>query len=226
VERWSSAALAVVASLSFAGSCGERETTTERSSPTPTRSPESSPPRLVIDHATFMPDVKPEGETVELAVTFPDGSSATLRYPEALGLARMGAQPDVAYVWTRDPPPRFPLLFFYGSPPASGISTGTGPVGHYVSPQGERLELWRGTIGESDAQYWLVYRLPSWTVVASVKDAAAAEEVAAALHVAEVDSGFVVASGRGPIRLADGFGEGEGPQLASGTPVRSRNSSR
>lgn len=193
--------------------------------PAKVRVPDSSAP---VEPTRFAPEVTVEGDIARVDVTFPDGSEATLAYPDRLGLISRGVQPDVSYVWIDDPPPRFPIVFLHGP---RGIETsfirGTKPEAVYTLPDGSEVELWPAvetdytTLREIDR--WLSYRTPSWSVLVSLgyqSNAAvrstAAEQLSAALSIVESRTGLPVITATGPIELAEGFGESEGAVLAIG----------
>jgi hypothetical protein len=71
----------------------------------------------------FVPRTEQRGRRTLMPLTFPDGTSIVLSYPEWLRLAELGVQPDVSYLRREDPPPRFPLVFYYGD-----VSERAGPV--------------------------------------------------------------------------------------------------
>jgi hypothetical protein len=70
----------------------------------------------------FVPRTEPRGERTLMPLTFPDGTSVLLSYPEWLYLAELGVQPDVSYLYRADPSPRFPLGFYFGYAPANSGS--------------------------------------------------------------------------------------------------------
>src|SRR4029450_8398745 len=108
------------------------------STPAPTTVPPSSVASSTVppSPAGFVPRTTREGNRTVLPVTFPDGSTAELVYPTALGLAGMGVQPDVSFLRVQDPGPRYELVFSRGGPvpglgeggrPGRGHHTHTGP---------------------------------------------------------------------------------------------------
>jgi hypothetical protein len=166
--------------------------------------------------APFVPATATTGDTTRMPLVFPDGTKATLVYPKELRLAEMGVQPDVSYVWKEYPPPRFPIVFLHDRDASiASFVEGTKPVGHvnsYVS-----IEIWAARGNNTERRFWLRFSLPSWTVLVSVRDASSSpDEVAASLEMRESASGFPVVEASGPISLAEGFGEAEGPQLGIG----------
>jgi hypothetical protein len=171
----------------------------------------------VLEPEPFIPPTQRDGDRIRLPVTFPDGSSATLVYPIPLDLATLGVQPDVSYIWKEYPPPRFPIVFLHD--PGASIERyveGSAPIGTL----GSGFELWKAADRlyglDLQTRFQLVTRLPEWTVVVALRDQLEAEEVAAALKIWDTANGFPVVSTSGPIGLARGFGEAEGPQLGIG----------
>jgi hypothetical protein len=170
----------------------------------------------VLEPAPFVPTTETTGDTTRMPLIFPDGTKATLVYPMELGLAELGVQPDVSYVWKEYPPPRYPIVFLHDRDASiASFVEGTEPVGHvnsYVS-----IEIWAARGNDTDRRFWLRFSLPSWTVLVSVRDASSSsDEVAASLDIRETGSGFPVVEASGPLALAEGFGEAEGPQLGIG----------
>jgi hypothetical protein len=141
-------------------------------------------------------------------------------YPDDLDLAGLGAQPDVSYIWRDDPPPRFPIIFLHGRGASiDEYVDGTAPVGSVNSYRG--IEIWRMSDEWSERRvllsgHWLRYELPSWTVLVALDGPEQADDVAAALDLRQTAAGFPVADTSGPLALAVGFGEAEGPELGIG----------
>lgn len=169
----------------------------------------------------FVPGTEMVGDEVRMPLVFPDGTEATLVYPDSLALAEMGVQPDVAYAFDGRYQGR---IVFLHDPDA--------PIARFVDPDGPAmlinssaggLELLRAR-GE-DPPYWLRFELPSWTVLVpieapmperAVERAALALQVAGSLKVRETASGFPVIETPGNAKLAEGFGEAGGPELTFG----------
>ena len=174
------------------------------------------PPTLGEVLTPFVPDTSTGGGLVRMPIVFPNGATATLVYPNELRLASLGIQPDASYLWSDDPAPRFPIVFLH-DPDASLAS--------FVNPDsGSRLvntaeggiEIFRAGRNDVDWRFWIRFQLPSWTVLAASGTVADAYEVADYFKVRQTDEGFPVVEVVGPIRLAQGFGEAGGAQLALG----------
>jgi hypothetical protein len=168
--------------------------------------------------AGFVPRTTREGNRTVLPVTFPDGSTAELVYPTALGLAGMGVQPDVSFLRVQDPGPRYELVFSRGGP-VPGLLKGDRPVGRYQTTKGRPVQLWAAVENPgvlSGYGYWLQYRIGAWTVLAGVTDRAMAAEVARNLDGRQTGDGFVVVQASGPFTLSRQHGEGRGAQLTIG----------
>jgi hypothetical protein len=169
--------------------------------------------------AVFVPRTTREGNRTVLPVTFPDGSTAELVYPTALGLAGMGVQPDVSFLRVQDPGPRYELVFSRGGP-VPGLLKGDRPIGRYQTTRGRPVQLWRTVenprIVSAAYGYWLHYRIGAWTVLAGVTDQAMAAEVARNLDGRQTGDGFVMIQASGPFALSREYGEGRGAQLAIG----------
>ena len=135
---------------------------------------------------TFAPEAQHRGERDVLPLTFPDGSRIVVSYPAELGLAELGVQPDVSYLYRDDPAARYPLTFLYG-------------VSSHAPAEGE-----------------VVLRAGAWTVVAPIRDPTARDDVVGSLAVDETAEGFVVVEAATPLALSHEFGEGGGVMLALG----------
>jgi len=61
-----------------------------------TASPAESPTPVSEPYEPFIPETRIEGSRIILPVTFPDGSTAELAYPDSLDIAGMGARPYIA----------------------------------------------------------------------------------------------------------------------------------
>jgi hypothetical protein len=182
--------------------------------------PTPSPPRVAAPSraAVFVPPVRRDQGRLVLPLTFPDGSTADLVYPPELNLAAMGVQPDVSFLRRDQPAPRFPLTFWFGQP-APDLFEGGQPLERHPTPGGGQAELWRvraTPLSVTSTPYWLVFRLPSWSVLAPVSTPAMAAEVAGGLHPRQTGRGHVVVGTLHPFALSPDPGEGGGPQLAIG----------
>jgi hypothetical protein len=135
---------------------------------------------------TFVPEAQHRGERDVLPLTFPDGIRIVVSYPAELGLAELGVQPDVSYLYRDDSAARYPLTFLYG-------------VSSHAPAEGE-----------------VVLRAGAWTVVAPIGDPAARDDVVGSLAVEETAEGFVVVEAATPLALSHLFGEGGGVMLALG----------
>ena len=170
------------------------------------------------DPAPFVPQTEIVGDETRMPVMFPDGTRTMLVYPTELDLAALGVQPNVSYLWTDDPPPRYPIVFLH-DPNAS--------IDHYVDPdEGSRLintseggiQVYPARGNDVQRRFWIRYELPSWTVLVSVRDAlTSAIAVAGGLQIEEHATGFPVVTASGPIALSRESGEGEGPLLHIGS---------
>jgi hypothetical protein len=165
----------------------------------------------------FVPTTQRSAGEVQMPVVFPDGSRATLEYPIALDLATLGVQPDVSYIWRDDPSPRYPIVFLHD--PNASMRTyvaGAEPItivdGREIWAMSDEWESHRNQL----QGVWVRLRLDSWTVLVASTAVEDAVAVADYLHMEETRVGFPVVEAVGPIALATGFGESEGPQLGFG----------
>jgi hypothetical protein len=153
-----------------------------------------------------------------MPIWFPDGTTAEILYPAELDLAGMGVQPDVAYLFLDDPPPRYQLVFFHG-PADESYFQGSGPELVITTERGVLIDLW--VAAETPPvlplqTYWLVLPLHSWTVLVSVVDLDSAQATADALTAHQSEDGFPLIETRLPLDLSEESGEGEGPRLTIG----------
>jgi hypothetical protein len=171
--------------------------------PTPAPTPSPSGPSLAPPEGAgpFHPKTYREGGSVVMPVTFPDGTTAEVIYPEELGTASIGpfaylegvpkeCHPEVKPVrgrivdnWTRPGPP---LAVFEGA-------------------DGEPVGFWDG---KKWAEPWdvLAFDFGPWGGVIlceadPVEDAAALALVARSLDAREAEDGFLIIAPRSPLRL-------------------------
>lgn len=182
--------------------------------PEPSASP-SAPP--AAEPTPFVPEVVLDGGLARVDVTFPDGSAATLVYPAELELASSGIQPDVSYLWIDDPPPRHPIVFLHGPPGVEADLVEGEPRAILPLPDGGEATVWVASRSQftrhREIGWWLVYRTPTWTILASLQVETDAETLASALSVADAETGFPVVTTTDPLALAEYHGESEGPVL-------------
>jgi hypothetical protein len=126
-----------------------------------TASPSASPSYLDPDER-WAPPVHREGDLVVMPITFPDGTTADLRYPPELALEQFSVYPDT---------------FAAGGPQACGSSVhatrydpkvgyviGSEPLAQFTRTDGSIAELWDGE-PLSEPHDYLLIRFDSWTVV-------------------------------------------------------------
>jgi hypothetical protein len=152
-----------------------------------------------------------------MPVWFPDGTSAEILYPLELDLAGMGVQPDVAYLFVDDPPPRYQLVFFHGSADESYFQ-GSEPERVITTERGDRVELREASDSHHSLlqTHWLVYSLPAWTVLVAVLHRDDPRVIAQSLTPHQGEEGFPIFEARSPLALSAESGEGEGPRLTVG----------
>lgn len=184
---------------------------------------ETSPaedPAPTVEPTPFVPEVTVEDDLARVDVTFPDGSAAMLVYPAELELASGGIQPDVSYVWIDDPPPRHPIVFLNGPPGVEAEFVEGDPRATLPLPGGAEATVWVASGSQftrhRDIGWWLAYRTDSWTILASLGQESDADVLSGSLSVAETETGFPFVTASGPVALAEGFGESEGPVLTIG----------
>lgn len=179
--------------------------------------PPASDVEAVESPEPFVPGTQMIGHETRMPIVFPDGSRATLVYSRSLDLAALGVQPDLSYIRRDDPPPRYPIVFLHD--PNASIRTyvdGAKPIatidGREIWAMSDEWESHRNQL----QGVWVLLRLHSWRVLVAATTVEDAVAVADYLHVRETRTGFPFVEAVGPIALAKGFGEAEGPQLAFG----------
>jgi hypothetical protein len=153
--------------------------------------------------ARFIPPARQRGGVTVLPLVFPDGTTAELRYPPALDLARLGVWPTTSGALGNDPGTGRDLLFSYGD--AAGLTAGTAPVACYRGASRGQVELWRSR--DSGIPYWLLFRFGAWTValwdgnaerlLSHLERAAWARSLVGR----ETGSGWLLLRGRRPLKL-------------------------
>jgi hypothetical protein len=152
----------------------------------------------------FTPLARREGEVVVLPLVFPDGTTAELRYPPELDLARSGVWPRTSGALGKEPATGRDLLIIYGNA-EEGLTAGTAPVACYQGADLGQVELWQSQ--DPDVRYWLVFRFGAWTValwdgnaerLMGHRDRAA---WARSLVGRETGNGWLLLRGRRPLRL-------------------------
>jgi len=195
-------------------------------SATPSDGPSASEPVATDDPpkaaepTPFVPDPTIEDGSARLDVTWPDGSAATLVYPAELDLESRGIQPDVSYLWADDPPSTHPIVFLHGPPGVEVEYVEGEPRAALPLPGGGEAALWAASESQftrhRDIRWWVVYRTDSWAILASLQQESSADVLAGSLSVSESETGFPSVMASGPLALAEGFGESEGPVLTLG----------
>jgi hypothetical protein len=176
---------------------------------------------LVLDDASplelatrFAPDYTREGDRAYATLTFPNGSRADVSFPVTLRPFVQGVEPHAAWVWRDDPSARHPISFLHGPLEAASLLT-QGPVLERLPSAGE---VDAALLAGRDGDWWLAFELPNWTVLVWVPNQEGAADLARSFAVEEDPYGFPVIRASGPAALAQGFGEGEGPELSMQDP--------
>jgi len=140
---------------------------------------------------------------VVMPLVFPDGTTAELRYPPELDLARLGVWPRTSGALGKDPSTGRDLLIVYGN--VEGPTAGTAPVACYQGVDRGQVELWRSK--DPEVRFWLRFRFGAWTV--ALWDGNADRLMgdreralwARSLVGRETARGWLVLRGRRPLRL-------------------------
>jgi hypothetical protein len=178
-----------------------------------------------IEPSPFVPESVVEGGVARVALTFPDGATATLVYPEALQLARFGVQPDNTYTSGDNSSVGggtglVPIVFIHGP---IGVEhdyvSGSEPVRRIEGVGGELLELWEAIpLGASSvaADHWLLHRVGDWTVLVGIAEPIEAHDVARSLIVHVASTGMPWVEARNGFELSPFAGELGGTNLTIG----------
>ena len=172
----------------------------------------------------FTTPARRDGEVVVMPLVFPDGTTAELRYPPELELAKLGVWPRTSGAIGKEPSTGRDLLIVYGD--AEGLTAGTAPAACYPGAERGQAELWRSQ--DPDVRYWLLFRVGAWTV--AMWDGNAGRLMghqdravwARSLVGRETGRGWLVLRGRRPLRLgAEHEGDGAfGRAVIQGLQVR------
>jgi len=174
------------------------------SSPSPSPLPES--------HTRFVPETTREGDTVVLPVTFPDGTTAELRYPPSLDLAGLGIYPST-YGSAAGSCDGNILIRRYDA--KGEIYAGDGPIAVFDSEDGTHAELWEGAKGWPGE--FVVFQFGGWQVLIPCpaptdRTPLDAEQWADVLRGHESENSFLVLGASPPITLTSA-GDEYGPEL-------------
>jgi hypothetical protein len=157
----------------------------------------------VTGEPRFTPPSRRAVEVVVLPVVFPDGSTAELRYPPELDLARSGVWPRTSGALGNDASTGRGLLIIYGNP--AGLTAGKAPVACYQGADRGQVELWRSQ--DPEVRFWLLFRFGGWTVALwdGNEDRLMGHQDRAvwarSLVGRETEGGWLVLRGKRPLRL-------------------------
>jgi hypothetical protein len=171
--------------------------------PTPSPTPSPSEPSLSPPEGAgpFHPKTYREGGSVVMPVTFPDGTTAEVIYPEELGTASIGSfaylegVPEVCHPEVK--PVREGIVCSWSRPGP--------PLAVFEGAHGEPVGFWDGMRW---AEPWdvLAFDFGAWVAVIGcqadpVEDADALALVARSLDAREAEDGFLILEPRSPLRL-------------------------
>jgi hypothetical protein len=226
---------AVAAAVLLVAGCGGSVDTSDRRGAADTEAARASDPqgRRAVDWR-FVPATRAEGDSVVLPVTFTDGTSAELVYPQTLEVAALGLVPyGSATLRGKSPDPGRSdevgrdFLILHGEVQdylaRSGLPKPPSPIARYEAADGQSVGFWNLPRPEPN---YLGFQFGRWAVL--VYDYPADESGGAAMTDAEratwsasfsgreTADGFLLLRGSGPLRLAQA-GETAGPQLSFGS---------
>ena len=165
----------------------------------------------------FFPSSTSDGPRTVMPVTFPDGATATLRFPYYFEVDTFAAYPSVSWLWSGDPPPRYSIEFVHGAKASVDILAGDAPVGEVDDATGTPRELWR-IGGADDGDTGIVFELQEWTVVVPTGGFEPGA-VALAFSVTQDVNRLPVATAEAPFELSKETGEGESAHLRLGNLI-------
>ena len=190
------------------GASGRAESATDEA-PLPT----PSPTYLAVGERWAL-STYPEGDSVVMPVTFPDGTTAEFVYPRELALEELSVYPDT---FADGGPSQcgWPVYATRYDPHAGWIR-GEEPLAEYVRADGATVALWEGTRDHEPHDY-LVYRFGSWSVLVPCLWNGAVDREALAVwaenvHGHESPEGLLVLEGNPPLVL-DPWRDQNGPTL-------------
>jgi hypothetical protein len=202
--------LALVSGVLLSASCGAAA---DRTAATPTAHLEASSSPTFEQQRRFVPRTYPEGDSVVMPVTFPDGTTAELVYPPKLDLSDLRVQP-----YSSGYGPGFARDFLVYDKPIGDV------IGSYEDAEllAEYDDGHGGTVGfwrlPPDGLY-LAFQFGSWTVLVYdyAEEGAQMSDEDRALwatnfHGRDAEDGFLILDAELPLTLAR-TGEHSGPEL-------------
>jgi len=178
-----------------------------------------------VEPSPFVPEAVIDGGVARVALTFPNGATATLVYPAPLDLAGFGVQPDNTYTSGADTSvgggtALLPIVFIHGPIGAEhDYVAGSEPIRSITGAGGTRLELWEAIpqgASSIEADHWLLHRVDAWTVLIGVAGAATADDAATSLLVHAGTTGMPWIEARNGFELSPFAGELGGTNLTIG----------
>jgi hypothetical protein len=202
--------LALASGVLLSASCGAAA---DRTGTTPTARLEASSSPTREQQSRFVPRTYPDGDSVVMPVTFPDGTTAELVYPPELDLSGLRVQP-----YSSGYGPGFARDFLVYDKPIGdviGSYEGAELLAEYDDGHGGTVGFWRLP---PDGLY-LAFQFGSWTVLvydygeegAQMSDADRALW-ATKYHGRDAEDGFLILDAEPPLTLARA-GEHAGPEL-------------
>lgn len=196
--------VAVVMAVSAAASCADRGPDATRTTSSASSAAPAPTPSFLAPEERWSPPTSADGDRVVMPVTFPDGTTAELVYPEPLELERLSVYPDTY----AEGGPRECGVSVHATryDPRLGWVTGDRPIAQHERDDGTVVEVREGTRDHAPYDF-LVYRFGSWSVLVPCRwraddiDAASLAAWADNLHGEESADGLLVLSGTDPIRM-------------------------
>jgi hypothetical protein len=149
----------------------------------------------------FVPPTRLEGDLVVMAVTFPDGRTAEILYPERLDLASGGVR-AVSFAEPTQAPECAAILYAHHGTERVFHDEGT-PEATYPGATEEPVELWDPPANVYP-QAWLVFSFGSWRVGVPVQFSCRDDDVLAtwarSVTGRETSAGFLILDTKPPLR--------------------------
>jgi streptogramin lyase len=156
---------------------------------------------LSLDAAPFVPPTRQEGDVAVMPVTFPDGRTAEILYPERLDLASGGVR-AVSFAEPTQAPECAAILYAHHGTERVFDDEGT-PEATYPGATEEPVELWDPPANVYP-QAWLVFSFGSWRVGVPVQFSCRDDDVLAtwarSVTGRETSAGFLILDTKPPLR--------------------------
>ena len=204
--------ITVIAACLAVSGCGRVGDLPERQEASPPDAVSPSPTYLPPDER-WAPPTHREGDALVMPVTFPDGTSAELVYPQELRLEDMSVYPDT-FAEIGGPSECGSPVYATRHDPHGTWITGDASLAEHVRPDGVRVGLWEGTRANRPYDF-LIFRFGAWTVMIPCRGSIGDAELAIwaeNLHGHQSPEGLLVLEGTAPL-VVNPWRDQNGPTL-------------